>query len=276
MNGTKRMEGKRVLVTGSGTGIGRGVALEFAREGADVAFHYAHSSQGALEGIEQARAMGVRAEAFKADFTRVEEAQGLAKKAIDFLGGIDVLVNNAGITLNMPFAEVTVEQFDTLYHVNIRAMFFVTQACLPAMLKEGKGAVINMSSVHAFEAMQEHSVYAGTKGAICSYTRQLAIELAPKGVRINAIAPGAVTVENHYKVMPDYDPKAIGNTIPAGFMGEPWDIARAAIFLASDDARYIVGQILIVDGGTTSWMPFSDDFRKPLDSSFGLGYVPGV
>jgi NAD(P)-dependent dehydrogenase (short-subunit alcohol dehydrogenase family) len=276
MNGTKRMEGKRVLVTGSGTGIGRGVALEFAREGADVAFHYAHSSQGALEGVEQARAMGVRAEAFKADFTRVEEAQGLAKKAIDFLGGIDVLVNNAGITLNMPFAEVTVEQFDTLYHVNIRAMFFVTQACLPAMLKEGKGAVINMSSVHAFEAMQEHSVYAGTKGAICSYTRQLAIELAPKGVRINAIAPGAVTVENHYKVMPDYDPKAIGNTIPAGFMGEPWDIARAAIFLASDDARYIVGQILIVDGGTTSWMPFSDDFRKPLDSSFGLGYVPGV
>jgi NAD(P)-dependent dehydrogenase (short-subunit alcohol dehydrogenase family) len=276
MNGTKRMEGKRVLVTGSGTGIGRGVALEFAREGADVAFHYAHSSQGALEGVEQARAMGVRAEAFKADFTRVEEAQGLARKAIDFLGGIDVLVNNAGITLNMPFAEVTVEQFDTLYHVNIRAMFFVTQACLPAMLKEGKGAVINMSSVHAFEAMQEHSVYAGTKGAICSYTRQLAIELAPKGVRINAIAPGAVTVENHYKVMPDYDPKAIGNTIPAGFMGEPWDIARAAIFLASDDARYIVGQILIVDGGTTSWMPFSDDFRKPLDSSFGLGYVPGV
>jgi NAD(P)-dependent dehydrogenase (short-subunit alcohol dehydrogenase family) len=276
MNQTKRMQGKRVLVTGSGTGIGKGVALEFAREGADVAFHYAHSSQGALEGAEEARRMGVRAEAFKGDFTSAEEARGLAEAAIDFLGGIDVVVNNAGITMNMPFEKVTVEQFDTLYHVNIRAMFFVTQICVRPMIEAGKGVVINMSSVHAFEAMNEHSVYAGTKGAICSFTRQVAIELAPKGIRVNAIAPGAVTVENHYKVIPDYDPSASGKVIPAGFVGQPWDIARAAIFLASDDARYIVGQTLVVDGGTTSWMPFSEDFKQPLDSSFGLGYVPGV
>jgi NAD(P)-dependent dehydrogenase (short-subunit alcohol dehydrogenase family) len=270
------MQGKRVLVTGSGTGIGQGVAMEFAREGADVVFHYAHSSQGALDGVEEARKLGVRAEAFKADFTSAEEARQLARQAVDFLGGMDILVNNAGITLNMPFEKVTVEQFDTLYHVNIRAMFFVTQTCLPAMLEHRQGVVINMSSVHAFEGVQEHSVYAGTKGAICSYTRQLAIELAPKGVRVNAIAPGAITVENHYKVVPGYDPAAMGQLIPAGFMGVPWDIARAAIFLASDDARYIIGQTLVVDGGTTSWMPFNDDFRQPLDSSFGLGYVPGV
>lgn len=276
MTQTKRMEGQRVLVTGSGTGIGRGVALEFAREGADVAFHYAHSSQGALEGAEEARKMGVRAEAFKADFTSAEEAKGLAKAAIDFLGGIDVLVNNAGITMNMPFERVTVEQFDTLYQVNIRAMFFVTQTCVSSMMEKGKGVVINMSSVHAYEAMIEHSVYAGTKGAICSFTRQVAIELAPKGIRVNAIAPGAVTVENHYKVIPGYDPSVFGKVIPAGFMGEPWDIARTAIFLASDDARFIVGQTLVVDGGTTSWMPFSEDFKQPLDSSFGLGYVPGI
>jgi 3-oxoacyl-[acyl-carrier protein] reductase len=276
MNQTKRMEGKKVLVTGSGTGIGRGVALEFARDGADVAFHYAHSSRGALEGAEEARKMGGRAEAFKADFTSAEETKGLAKTAIDFLGGIDILVNNAGITMNMPFESVTVEQFDTLFHVNIRAMFFVTQACVHSMLESGKGVIINMSSVHAFEAMNEHSVYAGTKGAICSFTRQVAIELAPKGIRVNAIAPGAVTVENHYKVVPGYDPSVLGKLIPAGFMGEPWDIARAAIFLASDDARFIVGQTLLVDGGTTSWMPFSEDFKQSLDSSFGLGYVPGI
>ena len=276
MNQTKRMEGKKVLVTGSGTGIGRGVALEFAREGADVAFHYAHSSQGALEGAQEARTMGVRADAFKADFTSAEEAKGLAEATIEFLGGIDILVNNAGITMNMPFEAVTVEQFDTLYHVNIRAMFFVTQTCVRSMLENGKGVVINMSSVHAFEAMIEHSVYAGTKGAICSFTRQVAIELAPKGIRVNAIAPGAVTVENHYKVIPGYDPSAFGKVIPAGFMGDPWDIARAAIFLASDDARFIVGQTLVVDGGTTSWMPFSEDFKQPLDSSFGLDYVPGI
>jgi NAD(P)-dependent dehydrogenase (short-subunit alcohol dehydrogenase family) len=276
MNYPKRMEGKRVLVTGSGTGIGKGVALEFAREGADVVFHYAHSSQGALEGAEEARRLGVRAEAFKADFTSAEEAIRLAEAAMDFLGGIDILVNNAGITMNVPFEKVTVEQFDTLYHVNIRAMFFTTQTCVHSMIENGKGVVINMSSVHAFEAMNEHSVYAGTKGAICSFTRQVAIELAPKGIRVNAIAPGAITVENHYKVIPDYDPSALGKSIPSGFAGEPWDIARAAIFLASDDARFIVGQTLVVDGGTTSWMPFNEDFKQPLDSSFGLGYVPGI
>ena len=92
---------------------------------------------------------------------------------------------------------------------------------------------------------------------------------------MNCIAPGAITVENHYKVMRDYDPAAFASTIPAGMMGEPWDVARAAIFLASDDARFILGQTLIVDGGTTAWMPFSEDFKKPLDACFGLGYVPG-
>lgn len=276
MNQAKCMDGKRVLVTGSGTGIGRGVALEFARAGADVAFHYAHSSQGALDGAAQARAMGVRAEAFKADFADVHEAQRLARVAMEFLGGIDVLVNNAGITLNMPFEKVTVEQFDILYHVNIRAMFFVTQTCLPAMVQQGGGAVVNLASIHALEGMVEHSVYAGTKGAICSFTRQLAVELAPQGIRVNAIAPGAISVENHYKVLRNYDPAAYRNSIPAGFVGQPQDIGRVAVFLASDDARFILGQILVVDGGTTTWMPFGDGFRQPLDACFGKDYVPGI
>ena len=112
--------------------------------------------------------LGVRAAAFQADFTQVEGTQQLARQAIDFLGGLDILVNNAGITLNMPFEKVTVEQFDTLYHVNIRALFFVIQACLPALLQSGKGVIVNTSSIHALQAMQEHSVYAGTKGAIIS------------------------------------------------------------------------------------------------------------
>jgi glucose 1-dehydrogenase len=276
MNNTGRMQGKRVLVTGSGTGIGRGVALEFAREGANVVFHYAHSSQGALEGVEAAKQLGVHSTAVEADFAQVDQVRRLAQQAIEFLGGLDVLYNNAGITLNMPFEKVTVEQFDLLYHVNIRAMFFVIQACLPALLKSGKGVIINTSSIHALQAMQEHSVYAGTKGAVISFTRQLAIELAPRGIRMNCIVPGAVAVENHYRVMRGFDPAATARAIPAGIMGEPRDIGRAAIFLASDDARYILGQTLVVDGGTTSWMPFSEDWKKPLDACFGLGYVPGV
>lgn len=266
------MKTLRVLVTGAGTGIGRGIALEFGRQGAKVALHYSHSSRGALAA---ARAIGKRAAAFQADFNDVAAVQQLARQAVQFLGGLDVLINNAGITMNRPFETVTPEQWDALYHVNVRAQFFLTQALVPALAKS-RGAVINLTSIHAFEGVTEHSVYAGTKGAIVAYTRELAIELAPRGIRVNAIAPGAVFVENQKKAMPGLDPQQAGKTIPVGFMGTPRDIARAAIFLASPDARYIVGQTLIIDGGTTSWMPFSEDYRKPFKGTFGKGYVPGI
>jgi NAD(P)-dependent dehydrogenase (short-subunit alcohol dehydrogenase family) len=269
------MKGKKVLVTGSGTGIGRGVALEFAREGADVVFHYAHSSQGALEGAAEARGLGVRAEAFGGDFSKVDQAQAVASRALEFLGGLDVLINNAGITMNRPFEKVTIEQFDTLFSVNVRAMYFVTQSCLPALLAS-KGAVVNMTSVHGFEAMHEHSVYASTKGAIIAMTRNLGVELAPQGVRVNAIAPGAIVVENHFKIFPDMDPEAAGRDIPTGYIGYPRDIARACIYLASEDARYIIGQTWIIDGGTTSWMPFGEGYKAPQTGQFGVGYVPGL
>ena len=275
MEHSDKMQGKRVLITGAGTGIGREVALEFAREGAAVALHYAHSADGAESAVAEIEGTGGQAAAFKADFTDVNAVKQLANQAVEFLGGLDMLINNAGITMNLPFEDVTPEQFDTLYNVNIRAQFFLTQATLRQLI-ESQGIVINLTSIHAFEAYPEHSVYAGTKGAIVAYTRELAIELAVKGVRVNAIAPGAVEVENHYKVVPDYDPKANGEMIPCGFEGVPLDIARVAVFLASDDARYIVGQTLIVDGGTTSWMPFNDDFRKRGDVRFGKGYVPGI
>jgi NAD(P)-dependent dehydrogenase (short-subunit alcohol dehydrogenase family) len=272
----KRMEGKLALVTGSGTGIGREIALELAREGAVVALHYAHSAEGATSAVAEIQRVGGKAAAFRADLNHVEEAKRLAAEAAEFLGGLDILVNNAGITMNRPFEKVTPEQFDTLYHVNVRAQFFLTQAALPAMLRRGGGAIVNLTSIHAFEGYTEHAVYAGTKGAIVAYTRALAIELAPKGIRVNAIAPGAVPVESHAKAAPGSDPKAVGKLIPVGFAGEPLDIAKVAAFLASDDARYIVGQTLIVDGGTTSWMPFGDGFRRPMEAQFGRGYVPGL
>ena len=277
MNDSKKMEGKRVLVTGAGTGIGRGVALEFCREGADVVFHYSRSREGADAAVQEARDEGARkVAAVHADFRQPQAARDLARRAVEFLGGVDVLINNASITMNLPFEQVEPEQFDALYNVNVRSMFFLTQAVLPGMVEQGGGVVINFSSVHAFEGYQEHSVYAGTKGAIVAFTRELAVELAPKRIRVNAIAPGAVEVENHHVVIPNYDAEAMGNLIPSGFVGQPHDVARVAVFLASDDARYIVGQTLIVDGGTTSWMPFGDGFRKPMGCHFGKGYVAGL
>ena len=273
------MHNKRVLVTGAGTGIGRGIAMEFARLGAAVAVHYSRSSAGAEAVVKKIVDDGGKAAAFKADFNQVEPIGALASEVTDFLGGLDVLVNNAGITMNRPFELVTAEQFDTLYGVNVRAPYFLSQALL-AELERSRGVIINISSIHAYEGYTEHSLYAGTRGAIVAMTRQLAVELAPRGVRVAGVAPGAVPVENHFKGMSRSDVeeaiKKCGKGIPCGFAGTPEDIAGVVAFLASDAARYVVGQTLVADGGTTSWMPFGEQFKQPMTKQFGQDYVPGL
>jgi NAD(P)-dependent dehydrogenase (short-subunit alcohol dehydrogenase family) len=268
------MQNKRVLVTGAGTGIGRGVALEFAREGAAVAVHSGREWTGAISAVEEIVHKGGKAKAFEADFREIAPVRQLAEEAKAFLGGVDVLVNNAGITFNAPFEEVTPEQFDTLYHVNIRAQFFLTQALLPALVESGRGTVINIASVHAFGGMTEHSIYAGTKGAIVAYTRELSLELIQRGVRVNAIAPGWVFTENHRKTLGEsFDVMEAGKALPAGFIAEPSDIGRLAIFLASDESRYIIGQTIICDGGQTSILPLTGDFRGRRKERWGHKYV---
>ena len=277
MTTCQRMKGKRVLVTGSGTGIGREVAMEFCREGADVVFHYSGSRDGAMAALDQAKRDGAtKVTAIQADFRQANAPGELAAKAIEFLGGIDILVNNAGITMNVPFEKVSAEQFAIVFSVNIRAMYFLTQAVVRTMLQQGAGVIVNIGSIHAFEAFAEHTVYAATKGAIKSFTQVLSIELAPKGIRVNSVVPGAVEVEAHHKIFPDYDAAKFGKMVPVGFVGQPIDIAKAVLFLASDDARYIVGQSLIVNGGTTSWMPFGEGYCQPSGGQFGRGYVPGI
>jgi NAD(P)-dependent dehydrogenase (short-subunit alcohol dehydrogenase family) len=280
MSANGKLEGKKAIVTGAGTGIGREIALEFARQGADVALHYAHSSAGAESAVKEIRAMGRQATALPADFDRVEEVLQLADKALAFLGRIDCLVNNAGITFNRPFRRVTLEQFDRMYHVNIRAQFFLTQRVADDMLQHGGGAVCNITSIHGVSGAPEHSVYAGTKGAIIAYTRTLAVELACQGIRVNAIAPGCVPVENYNKVLKDFTPAAIAewtkNAIPVARPGTPLEIAKIAVFLCSDDAGFIIGQTIVADGGTTSLMSLISDFRNESSARFGIGYLPGV
>lgn len=280
MSENLKLAGKRALVTGSGTGIGREIAVEFARQGADVVLHYAHHSEGAHVAEEQIKALGRRTTSIQADFDKVDEVKRLADEAIAFLGGIDCLVNNAGITFNKPFPEVTPEQFDLLYHVNVRAGFFLTQRIAEDMLRHGGGTVCNITSIHGLSGAPEHSVYAGTKGAIIAQTRSLSVELAHRGIRVNAIAPGWVTVENYYKAIEGFDEKAArldaADKVPLGRSGEKVEIAKLAAFLCSEDSGYIVGQTIVADGGTVSLMSLISDFRHRSSAKFGTGYVPGI
>ena len=280
MNTDAKLAGKRALVTGSGTGIGREIALEFARQGADVVLHYAHSGTGAESAADELRSLGRRSAVVQANFDDLDAVAELARQAIAFLGGIDCLVNNSGITFNKPFSEVTPEQFDRLYDVNVRAPYFLTQHAVRVMLAQGGGAVCNITSIHGLSGAPEHSVYAGTKGAIIAQTRTLAVELAHRGIRVNAIAPGWVTVENYYNAIPGFNEndarQVAADKVPLGRSGEKREIARLAVFLCSDDAAFIVGQTIVADGGTTSLMSLISDFRNPSSASFGKGYVPGV
>ena len=273
------MKNKRVLVTGSGTGLGREIALEFGRRGANVVLHYSQSADGANSAVEEIIAGGCKAKAFKANLAQADEAVVLAKNAMDYLGGIDVLVNNAGISMTREFEKTTPEQFDLLYGVNVRAQYFLMQTVVPSMAAQKKGAIVNLSSIHGFRAYKGHSVYAGTKGAIIAMTRELAVELGPRGIRVNAVAPGAVPVENHFLAAGTTDIEAAleatGKVLPCGFAGRPRDIAHVVAFLASDESRYIVGQTILVDGGTSCWMSFSDGFHD-MGTPLGGRYVPGM
>jgi len=271
------MLSRRVLVTGADTGIGRGMALEFASEGAAVAVHYPLAPDGALAAVEEIRAGGGKAAAFHADFNDLDQGRAMVAQAIAFLGGLDILINNAGITMNKPFEQVTAAQFDALFNVNIRGMFFVTQAAVPAMMAQRSGVIINLTSGHAFSAYREHTVYAATKAAIAAFTRVLALEMAPHGIRVNGIAPGRVLVENYYKVLGEaVDEAGWAAMTPAGFVAKPRDLARLAVFLATDDARYFIGQNLVFDGGQAAIMPLTGDWREATGVQWGQGYVPGL
>jgi NAD(P)-dependent dehydrogenase (short-subunit alcohol dehydrogenase family) len=251
---TPKLAGKLALVTGAGTGIGREVALEFARQGARVALHYAASKAGAESAAEEIRAGGGSAELFQADLGRVDECFRLVDAAAGFLGGLDILVNNAGITEVWDFFDVTPDKFDLLYGVNIRGEFFCAQRAARLMLQRGGGAIVNMTSVHGFAGMRGHSVYAGTKGAIIAWTRELAIELAGRHIRVNAVAPGWIEVPSHYTKYDGYDTRDGARQVPRRRVGQPIDVAKACAFLASDDADFVVGHVMLVDGGTTALM----------------------
>jgi len=273
-----RLADKRLLVTGAGTGIGRQIALEFALQGADVVLHYSHESAGAESALKEILSMGRRATTVRADFNNVDAADKLAEAALGFLGQVDCLVNNAGITFNSPFLKIRSDQLDVLMNVNFRTPFLLTQRLAAEMIQHGGGTICNLSSIHGLQGAPEHSAYAATKGAIIASTRALAVELGHKGIRVNAIAPGWITVDSYFGAIPGFNldkaTEQARNSIPLARYGVPSDVAKLAAFLCSDDAGFITGQTFVIDGGTTTLMSLMSDFRSESTARFGREYLP--
>ncbi|MGE3270038.1 MAG: SDR family NAD(P)-dependent oxidoreductase [Chloroflexota bacterium] len=247
------LAGKLALVTGAGMGIGQGIALELARQGADVAVHYAGSEQGAKDTVAQIEQMGRRSLAVQGRLGDVDQCRRVVRESIDGLGGLDILVNNAGVTRALDFFDTTPEVYNEVFDLNIRGYFFCAQEAARSMLERGGGSIVNITSVHGGGGFPRHAAYAGTKGAIIAFTRTLAIELAPRHIRVNAIGPGVVEVPRYFDI-PDYTRDFGDSMVPWGRVGTPADIGNVAAFLASDAADWVTGQTLYVDGGTNARM----------------------
>lgn len=246
-------EGKVVIVTGGAKGIGRAISLAFAREGANVLC--ADIDDQAGQSVEQQAAALAGAVVYqKADVARAQDCQGLVESCVARWGGVDVIVNNAGIqpaSSYLPAHELPEDAWDRIVNVNLKSTFLMTKYAVPPMKNRGGGAIVNIASVQGLQSAKGVSAYAASKGGLLNLTRQLALEYAADGIRVNAVNPG--TIETDLAIAGSGGLEVLregaARTHPLGRAGQPEEIANAVLFLASDKASFITGEYLCVDGG---------------------------
>ena len=260
------LKGQRALVTGASSGIGEGIARALGAAGADVVVNYVSQRDRANEIATEIAAGGVRAMALHADVSHEEQVQAMCRSMIESWGGIDILVNNAGLQKDAAFPDMTLEQWNTVLGVNLTGMFLCAREAARDMIRRGiqpdrsraAGKIICMSSVHERIPWAGHVNYAASKGGVMQLMRSLAQELAPHRIRVNSIAPGAIrTPINRAAWETPEALAALLTLIPYGRIGVPEDIGKAAVWLASDDADYVHGQTLFIDGGMTLYPEFA-------------------
>lgn len=244
----KLLDNKTAIITGASRGIGRGIALEFAKQGANVAFTYSSSVDAANALEKELTDLGVKAKGYQSNAADFDAAQELVKEVHTEFGSIDVLINNAGITKDNLLMRISEDDFDKVIQVNLKSVFNLTKAVIRPMMKQRKGSIINMSSVVGLKGNAGQANYAASKAGIIGFSKSVALELGSRNIRSNVVAPGFIETEMTAKL----DEKVVEgwrNEIPLKRGGTPEDIANACVFLASDMSAYITGQTLSVDGG---------------------------
>ena len=248
-----KLEGKTVLITGGSQGIGQGIAFRLAEEGADIAVDYVGNSASADATVAQIQKRGRRALAVQADISSVDQIHSMIKQTVDSLGGVDVLINNAGVEKHASIWEATEHDYDLVLTINLKGAFFASQAFVQHRMAEKKpGKIINVSSVHEELPFPHFTSYCASKGGMKMMMRNLSIELAPYGITVNNIAPGAIETPINTALLNDPPKlKALLDNIPLARLGQASDVAGVAAFLVSSDADYITGTTIVVDGGLT-------------------------
>ena len=242
------LQGKTAIVTGATRGIGKGVALKLAEQGANIAFTYVSSEEKALALENELKAFGVKAKAYKSDASLMKDAEELIKDVLENFESIDVLVNNAGITKDNLLMRMSEEDFNRVLEVNLKSIFNMTKAVQRTMLKQRSGSIVNMTSVVGVKGNAGQSNYAASKAGVIGFTKSIALELGSRNIRCNAIAPGFIETEMTEKLGEEVITNW-RNSIPLKRGGTPEDVANTTLFLASDLSAYITGQTLHVCGG---------------------------